>query len=270
MQATEIALGHGVESGDLWKLGYEYGELNTNGTVDVNKNTGNIARQTVSFNGMSQPFVQSYKYDSLYRLTEAKETKNGNQTWIQEFGYGRYGNRISTNQSVNGSSITTTPAVDANTNRFTSTNFQYDKNGNITRDLATSNQARTFVFNGDNKQRQVLDANNVPIGTYFYDGEGKRVKKVTDTETTVYVYSSGKLVAEYSTATPPASPTVNYTATDMLGSPRVLTNSLGEVVSRRDFLPFGEELYADGQSRTTANKYTTSGQDPVRKRFTGY
>src|SRR5687768_1078795 len=29
---------------------------------------------------------------------------------------------------------------------------------------------------------------NDPKGTYFYDGEGKRVKKITSTETTIFVY----------------------------------------------------------------------------------
>ena len=131
-------------------------------------------------------------------------------------------------------------------------------------------QMREFVFNGDNKQSQGKDASNNVVGTYFYDGEGHRVKKVTQTETVVYVYSNGRQIAEYSTATPAANPTTNYTATDMLGSPRVLTDSLGNVVSRRDFLPFGEELYADGVHRTVAGKYSQTGQDGVRKRFTGY
>jgi len=105
---------------------------------------------------------------------------------------------------------------------------------------------------------------------YYYDGAGKRVKKVTDFETTIFVYSAGKLAAEYSTQTPPANPTINYTVTDQLGSPRVLTDKYGTVVSRRDFMPFGEELYADGSHRTTTGKYSLSGEDAVRKRFTGY
>jgi RHS repeat-associated protein len=109
----------------------------------------------------------------------------------------------------------------------------------------------------------------VPFHT-IYDGEGKRIKKVTDLETVVYVYSSSKLIAEYSSATPPANPTTNYTATDLLGSPRVITNSSGTVTSRRDFMPFGEELFADGQNRTVGDHYSQSGQDSVRKRFTGY
>ncbi|MGH9820617.1 MAG: hypothetical protein ACRD43_10650 [Pyrinomonadaceae bacterium] len=104
---------------------------------------------------------------------------------------------------------------------------------------------RQFVFNGDNKQTRVLDIDNSSqvVGTYSYDGEGKRVKKVTDQETTVFVYSSGKLVAEYSTQLA-AEPHTNYTTTDHLGSPRIVTDELGQVVSRRDFMPFGEDIDA--------------------------
>jgi len=47
----------------------------------------------------------------------------------------------------------------------------------------------------------------------------------------------------------------------------VLTNSLGEVVSRRDFLPFGEEVLPDGANRTANQKYVVDG---VRQKFTGY
>ena len=165
------------------------------------------------------------------------------------------------------------PSVVSTTNRFTTgQGYAYDPNGNITGDVdAATGQSRTFTFNGDNKQTEVRNSSNVIIGTYFYDGNGNRVKKVTDAETTIFVYDGlGKLVAEYSTATPPASPTINYTATDTLGSPRVITNGSGQVVSRRDFMPFGEELFADGTYRTTAAKYSTTGFDAVRQRFTGY
>ena len=268
LQVTELGLGASSVDGGTWKVNYDYGELNTDGSVDTSKNTGNIARQTLSFSGLANPFVQSYKYDSLYRLKEAKETPSGNSinNWIQNWDYDRYGNRTGFTQNIAGNTTVTNPTIDTNTNRFTiaGTNFQYDLNGNIIRDA----EARQFTFNGDNKQTQVKDINNVVVGTYFYDGEGKRIKKVTNTETTVFVYSSGKLVAEYSTATPPANPTINYTTTDHLGSPRVITDGLGQVKSRRDFMPFGEELTINVGARSAALNYGST--DNVRQKFTGY
>ena len=276
LQVTELALGIGVNDASRFKLNYDYGELNADGTVDVNKNTGNIAKQTVSFAGLQNPFVQSFKYDSLYRLIEAKETvgTNPTPTWKQNFGYDRFGNRIGFINEINGQVQTNTnlthPSIDANTNRFNlNQGYIFDKNGNLTTDA----QNRNFIFNGENKQTEVRDANNPNpqtnvIGRYYYDGEGKRVKKVTNTEITVFVYSNGKLVAEYSTLPPPQNPTTSYTMTDQLDSPRVITNALGEVTSRRDFKPFGEELPTDINYRTPNRKYGVS--DNVRQRFTGY
>ena len=268
----ELAVGHGVNSGDLWKLGYEYGEINGSGGVDTTKNTGNVARQTLSFNGLAQPFVQSYKYDSLYRLTEAKETSNSSQTWKQVFDYDRYGNRLTHNQFSGTDPVAQTaithPSIDPANNRIDSPIYDFDKNGN----LVIDGENRRFAFNADNKQREVRDASNNLVGEYFYDGEGKRVKKVTygtTVHTTVFVYSGGKLAAEYSTEAPPPQPTTNWTVTDMLGSPRVILNSLGEVVSRRDFLPFGEEITPNQNVnfRTAGQKYVGDG---VRQKFTGY
>lgn len=269
MQVTEFALGRGVASGDVWKNNYEFGELQTNGTVDATKNSGNIAKQTVTFSGLANPFVQTYKYDSLYRLTEAKETNNGNQTWRQAFTYDRYGNRLTHQKFIGDNQLTLTvaqhPAINATDNRFSAgQGFTFDANGNMIVDA----DGRQFTFNGDNKQTEVKDVGNNVVGRYWYDGEGKRIKKITNTETTVFVYSGAKLIAEYSTATPPANPTTSYTVTDQLGSPRVIVNALGEVVSRRDFMPFGEEIAPDGTYRTTGRKYGTP--DSVRQKFTGY
>jgi len=280
LQVTELALGHGINTGDVWKLGYDYGEIDSSGNVDAAKNTGNIARQTLSFTGLNQPFVQSYKFDSLFRLIEARETSGAGasapQTWKETFGYDRYGNRTShakfdgTTQLA--SSNITDPTIDPNTNRFNlSQGYGYDKNGNLISDAET----RAFTFNADNKQSKVVQNGHL-VAEYFFDGEGKRVKKkVYDpndsnivTEETVFVYSSGKLIAEYSTAPPSQNPTISYTATDQLGSPRVITNALGEVVSRRDFRPFGEQIEADGTYRTTS-LYSSIG-DNIRQKFTGY
>jgi RHS repeat-associated protein len=269
-QMTQIGLGSNATANDLWKVEFKYGELAANGVdVDTTKNTGSIAKQIITLPNVA--FTQTYKYDALERLTEAKEVSTNNQTtWQQSWDYDRFGNRTAFNSSGIGlATINTTPAVNPNTNRFTSTDYQYDKAGNITKDISNG-LVREFIFNGDNKQVHVKDANNVAIGTYYYDGNGARVKKTTANETTIFVYDGdGILVAEYSTATPTATPTISYTTSDHLGSPRVITDKNGNVTSRRDFMPFGEELNPDGNFRTTANKFG-SVTDNIRQRFTGY
>lgn len=269
LQGTQIALGTSLNATNLWKVNYSYGEIDANGNLDTLKNNETIARQTITVPGLSQAFVQSYKYDSLSRLTEAKEMSGATQTFLQNFEYDRYGNRTSFSQQKLGEqAVTTTPTVDPTTNRFTTgQGFQYDLNGN----LITDNLGRQLVFDGNNKQKEVRDVANNIVGTYSYDGSGARVKKVVGNEVTIFVYdAAGKLVAEYSTATPPANPTISYLTTDTLGSPRIITDNSGSVVSRRDFMPFGEELYAGTANRSEPAKYSVTGSDNVRKRFTGY
>jgi RHS repeat-associated protein len=290
LQVTEFGLGRGVTDATLWSLKYEYGELNSDATVNTAKNTGNIAKQTINFSGLPNPLVQTFKYDSLYRLIEARETANNNQSWKESFSYDRYGNRTGKEKFVGTTQLNLTnktqPSINPLTNRFNEDQdnnggkeFEYDKNGNLTQDA----EGRIFVFNGDNKQRLVAAGGN-NVGEYFYDGEGKRVKKIAydngvATEETVFVYSGSKLVAEFSTKPVATNPTTSYTGTDQLGSLRVITDSKGDVVSRRDFMPFGEEIINSTGERQSAN---TSGiqspvtdlkynaPDNVRQKFTGY
>jgi RHS repeat-associated protein len=280
-QVTEMNLGTSPTDGSKWQVKYEYGEIDANGNTNISKNTGNISKQTINFAGLSQPFMETYKYDSLNRITEAKEnngTPSGTQNWKQTFDYDRFGNRTAFSQVVNGQQLAVNnqilPNVDPNTNRFAiNQGFLYDKTGNITQEIDKStNQPRTMVYNGDNKQVTVKNSGGTPIGTYYYDGNGLRVKKTTLTETTIFVYDmSKKLVAEYSTATPTTNPTVSYTATDTLGSPRVITDKNGNVTSRRDFMPFGEEIgvnTAQTVGRSSNPQYNAT--DNIRQKFTGY
>jgi RHS repeat-associated protein len=267
LQPSQVALGTTAGATEIFKASYEFGDLDAGGNLLANRNNGNVARQTISVPGLSQPFVQTYKYDAVNRLKEAKEMNGATQTWIQTIDYDRYGNRTSFNQQkVGEQQINNTPAVSTLSNRITTgQGFVYDSNGNLVQD----DLGRQFTFDGNNRQKEVKDAGNNVIGSYLYDGSGRRVKKISTFETVVFVYDAGgRLVAEYSNQIA-ANPGLSYLITDNLGTPRVITDAAGNVVTRRDFMPFGEELPAGNANRTATNKYG-SGADDLRQRFTGY
>ena len=280
-QPTQLGLGNSpTNTTNLWKINYEYGELQANGTtVDAAKNNGNIAKQTITVPtvGAAQGFTatQTYTYDALNRLKQAKETIPNQTGWQQTFNYDRFGNRSFDEANTttlpkscleNGLPVvcandrkSLNPAAQQTDNRFTlSEDYEYDANGNVTKDA----DGKRFVYDALNKQTQVKDSYNQPLGNYVYDGDGQRVKKLGNTENTLFVYDAfGSLVAEYAITPPPTNPTpqVNYLTTDTLGSPRIITGKNGEILSRRDFMPFGEEI-------SRANY----GIDNVRGKFTGY
>src|SRR5713226_742945 len=62
---------------------------------------------------------------------------------------------------------------------------------------------------------------------------------------------------------------IRWMVTDQLGTPRMIFDQSGSLanVSRHDYLPFGEELFAGTGGRTAAQGYTG---DSVRQKFTGY
>jgi len=261
LQPTQIALGTVQNGTDNLKLNYTY---NSSGQND---NNGNVLSQTITVPtvGQTQGFTatQNYTYDSLNRLKSAQESIGGGQTWKQTFLYDRYGNRNF--DTANTTTLGTCPAnqcnptVDTTNNRFTTgQGYTYDFSGNVKTDA----EGRSFSFDGENKQTKVTSGGQT-VGEYFYDGDGKRVKKYVPStgETTIFVYdASGKMVAEYSTVV--ATPTeakVSYLTNDHLGSPRITTDANGAVTSRRDFMPFGEEVARTGY-----------GTDSVRQKFTAY
>jgi RHS repeat-associated protein len=161
------------------------------------------------------------------------------------------------------------PSFNTSNKRINSTGYFFDSAGNTTNDPS----GQSFTYDGEKKQVLVTNESGT-VCQYWYDGDGKRVKKyvppseTTPGETTVFVYdAAGKEIAEYSTIV--ASPTeakVNYLTAEHLGSPRVNTDQNGAVTARHDYMPFGEEIGNIG-GRTSVIGY---GDDSVRKQFTGY
>jgi RHS repeat-associated protein len=154
------------------------------------------------------------------------------------------------------------PDISTSDNRFTSAGWDYDEAGNVLEDAG----GKQFTYDAENHQIEVKDDEETVLGQYFYDGEGRRVKKIAGSETTVFVYNaSGQLVAEYSTQTS-STPQVSYLTTDHLGSTRRVTDQLGAVKDRKDFGAFGDETAT--AARVNGLGYNTA--DPTRKGYTGY
>jgi len=123
----------------------------------------------------------------------------------------------------------------------------------------------TVSYDVENRQSGFTSTSN-GSATYTYDGDGRRVEKTAGGVTTTYVYDAmGNLAAEYSSQPPSMPCQTCYLTTDHLGSTRAITSQTGGLVSRHDFLPFGEELATI--NRTAAQGYGVA--DNVLQRFTG-
>lgn len=263
LQPTQIGLGTSATDTGLLKLNYDYG---------TTQNNGNVLSQTITVNRSNQSplvFNQTYTYDSLNRLKQAVEMTGTTQNWKQTYIFDRYGNRqfdVSNNNTTtlpqNFNANIYNPSVDTANNRFTSgQGYTYDLSGN----LLTDAEGRSFSYDGESKQKTAANTGGT-IGQYFYDGDSKRVKKITNTEIVIFVYdASGRIVAEYSTQLS-QTPQTQYLTSDYLGTPRIITNELGTVVSRSDYMPYGEEIVGLG-NRTSTDKYVSND---VREGFTSY
>ena len=137
--------------------------------------------------------------------------------WNQTYTFDRYGNR-NFNETLtttlpkgcmNGSSAVVSeadkkmlnPDLNPSNNQMASgQDWSYDAAGNVIGDP----QGRSFIYDAENKQVEVEDSLEQRIGKYWFDGDGKRIKKEGiapngQLELTVFVYDAGgKLIGEYS------------------------------------------------------------------------
>ena len=278
LQPTQIGLGTGRTAGGTALGTTQSGLLLLDYAYGTGSNNGNVLSQRIRV-GTSLDQNQAYAYDSLNRLKTASESGAG-APWSQTYAYDRYGNRRLTAGSSHGSNPTLTPQstvdIDTATNRLAGTRgsnpVAHDAAGNLTADWA----GNAFTYDGDNR----LVAFDHPTGTdqdttYAYDGDGRRVRKVVGGSsgiTTTYVYNVlGQLVAEFGGAAQ-AQPGIRYLTPDHLGSTRVVTADDQSVLSRHDYLPFGEEIDAALGNRerpSGVTGYTATRLDGPSQKFTG-
>jgi RHS repeat-associated protein len=135
--------------------------------------------------------VQSFAYDNLDRLTSATHPLPPTS---QIFAYDVVGNRTSGGSVVNAGNQLTEDA------QFV---YEYDANGSqIKKTNKSTNNFTVYTYDTENRLIKVEDfaAGNptaVATSTYRYDGLGRRIEKVTPSETRRYVYDGEDILLEY-------------------------------------------------------------------------
>ena len=266
---TLFKLGTAAGTSERLKLGYDY---------HATQNNGNLTGHTITRPGRTQPWTQTFGYDAVNRLLTASETDG----YSRSFGYDRYGNRwVASNSGMTyaESHEPLANVFNAATNRMNTTpSIGYDGAGN-----QTKYSPWELGYDAENRIISITKTPSMPSvtvgeGTYAYDGEGRRVKKVwtppgVAAEETYFVYDpAGNLAAEYGTGPASASGTA-YLFADMLGSVRAVTDADGVVQECYDHLPFGRLLSASDNGRDTLGCHPASPDSSLDSRapqkFTG-
>ncbi len=217
----------------------------------------------------------SFIYDSLSRLTSGTVLP------------GRLGDGIAQNQSQtydiygNITTVTTntvvrnTPTSTAN-NRLISAGTTYDSAGNMTAWSGNSYEHDVFnqmtrMLSGAEDRRYIYDANDERLWSYRVGGGGSlwTLRGLNSQVLREYrshlswsnsvdsIFRGNALLAIAPSAA--AGGGVNHLHPDHLGTPRLITNSVGAVAGFHAYYPFGEELTAT---------FNTGYAD--RQRFTGH
>lgn len=244
-----LGFGYSAEDAALWKADYGY-RHHAGSPSGADSGNGAVTRIAVSSDAWPGAFVQDFVYGPSGTLGHAEEKRNGVEVWEQDFEFDRFGNRTVYRTVIGGVTRDSSYEFDSLTNRFAaSSGIQYDRNGNVVR----GPNGREFHYDGKNQLVEVRSPDGVQIARYEYDANGKRVRTVTPLETRVFVYSLGRLASEYSTRANEGSSV--FVTADHLGTPRVITRHDGGIEARRDFLPFGEEIFQGVGHRTGSTGY---------------
>ena len=168
--------GKTVSKGSQTHLSHDY-------THDANGNVRVIA------NLLDPTWTMTYVYDGLDRLTSAVRT--GPPAGNLGYTYDSVGNRQTETGSLGSSTYTYTSNLLMGITGAKTMSFTYDAVGNTKTD-----NNRIYTYDQNNRLSQVDDT-GVTVGNYTYDGQGRRVKKVSNGQTTYYLYDKGdRLMAE--------------------------------------------------------------------------
>jgi RHS repeat-associated protein len=219
----------------------------------ISNNNGNLQGVVYKTGGAQSSqylaFSETFGYDGVSRLTSATDSGG----WSRAFSYDPFGN-------MSASGI---PNVQSQT-----FNVKNQINGKVY-DLA-GNQlgvaGNVQAYDAENRQISSTDLVTPGTETYTYDGDGRRIQKTGPGGTTLFVYDAmGQVAAEYSNVANITPCATCYLSYDHLGTVRLVTDASGQVISRHDYLPFGEELDANVAGR---NNQWGPQSDSINQKFT--
>ena len=185
--------------------------------------------------------------------------------WGQAFGYDPWGNLLTT-VLTQGAAPSFSVAANGQ-NRIVG--YCYDAAGNVLDPNACpSDNPHTYAYNAEGQMVSAVAG----AYTYTYDGDGQRVKKSSGklywygTNADVLAESdlAGNITDEYvffrsqRIARRDAAGNVDYYLSDQLGSSRVVTDSIGNLLDDSDFYPFGWERPVASSS---GNTYKFGGKE---------
>jgi RHS repeat-associated protein len=224
----------------LLSLNYQYNRPGTLASV-----TGQVNSLNVN---------ENYRYDSLYRLTNATVTSNSATTTSSQ-SYDNAGNKMiqSINNQATGYVYNTANNELMSSMGQSASSYSYDQNGNL---VAHNSSLASWAYTWDSAGNLArVTKNGTAQAAYAYDGGGRRLES-SDSSTVFYAYFGTETLYEYNATSNASSDyvfagglricrisasNINFYHTDALGSTRLVTDLSSNVVFSDGYQPFGTD-----------------------------
>jgi len=215
-----------------------------------------------------------YEYDDRYRLTEV--TKNSQL--VEQYQYDANGNRtLATSIERGVSGVSASYNLGDQLQSFGNTSYTYDGNGRLSQ-KTTGTDVTTYDYDSQGRLKQVQTPDHTI--EYRHNALGNRVAKLKDGQvverylwqdkTTLLATYDGdgnlKQRFNYTLGHAPTSFTENgetyYLLTDHLGSPRMITDSFGQVVKAIEYDAYGNVIHDSTPNITIPFGFAGGLKDP--------
>ncbi len=147
---------------------------------------------------LAGPQLQTFTYDSVYRLTQGYTTGGTGGFYDESYTYDATTGNLSSKAGVN-YGYQDSDHFHAVTHLDGVQKYWYDANENMT-DRIVGSDSYELTYYADNRLVEV-EKNQTVVGEYTYDGDGNRIKSVVNGVTTYYIGSYYKWRVETSGST---------------------------------------------------------------------